>query len=64
MNVSFTWELDNGDPLPNDERYLGKDTDTLAIIDVRESDEGSYRCTVTNPADRVTSDTVYLDVCE
>ncbi len=64
MNLSFSWELEHGDALPDDGRFLGLDTDTLTIIPTQESDEGSYRCAVTNPAGTVDSDNAYLTVCK
>lgn len=63
MNISFSWELANGDPLPEDGRFHGNNTDSLTITSVRESDEGGYLCIVTNPAGEVVTDAAFLDVC-
>ena len=64
MNLSFSWEFDNGDPLPLDSRFIGGDTNVLTILDVEEMDEGVYRCNVSNLAGTAVSDDVQLIVCK
>ena len=64
MNLSFSWEFDNGDPLPANSRYIGSDTNEFTILDVEEMDEGTYRCSVSNPAGITVSDSVLLIVCK
>ena len=46
------------------ERYPGADSSTLTIASVQMSNEGSYRCTVSNCAGSETSDSVTLTVGE
>ena len=64
VNLSFSWEFDNGDPLPIDSRFIGGDTAVLTIVDVEEMDEGVYRCNVSNPAGTAVSESVQLIVCK
>ncbi len=64
MNLSFWWATASGAPLPDDGRFLGRQTDTLTVRNVLEPDEGSFRCTISNPAGVVETDSVYLTVCK
>ena len=43
---------------------IGASTSSLAVVDVMESDEGGYRCVVSNVAGTDTSNTSLLSVGE
>ena len=57
--LSYQWQKDGVD-LTDGDSITGATTATLAITDVMESDEGGYRCVVTNIAGMVTSNTAML----
>ena len=59
--LSYSWQL-NEEPLTIDPRHSGADSAELSITAVRESDEGSYRCNVSNAAGSVVSNNAYLTV--
>ena len=61
--LSYQWQKDGVD-LTDGNRITGATTATLTITGVMESDEGGYRCVVTNIAGTVTSDTAMLTVGE
>ena len=59
--LSYSWQV-NEEPLITDARHSGADSAALSITAVRESDEGSYRCNVSNAAGSVLSNNAYLTV--
>ena len=59
--LSYQWQKDGVD-LTDGGSITGATTATLAIIGVMESDEGGYRCVVTDTAGMVISDTAMLTV--
>ena len=65
--LSYQWEwkpaMDDGKWQPCDaEKFPGVDSSTLTIPDVEKSNEGSYRCVVSNNAGSQTSNPVKLNV--
>ena len=59
--LSYQWQKDVVD-LTDGGSITGAVTSTLTIADVMESDEGGYRCVVTNTAGMDTSNTAVLTV--
>ena len=59
--LSYQWQKD-GVNLNDGGRISGATTATLTITGVTESDEGGYRCVVTNSAGTATSNTATLTV--
>ena len=59
--LSYQWQKD-GVNLTDGGRITGATTATLTITGVMESDEGGYRCVVTNSAGTATSNTAMLTV--
>ena len=59
--LSYQWQKDGVD-LTDGGSITGATTATLTIADVMESDEGGYRCVVTNTAGMDTSNTSVLIV--
>ena len=59
--LSYQWQKDGVD-LTDGGSITGATTPTLTIADVMESDEGGYRCVVTNTAGMDTSNTAVLTV--
>ena len=59
--LSYQWQKD-GVNLNDGGRISGATTATLTITGVTESDEGGYRCVVTNSAGTDTSNTATLTV--
>ena len=59
--LSYQWQKD-GVNLSDGGRISGATTATLTITGVTESDEGGYRCVVTNSAGTATSNTATLTV--
>ena len=59
--LSYQWQKDGVD-LTDGGRITGATTATLTITGVTESDEGGYRCVVTNTAGMDTSNTATLTV--
>ena len=57
--LNYQWECEEGSDV---ERFPGARSSTLTIPSVQKSDEGSYRCTVSNCAGRKTSECVTLTV--
>ena len=65
--LSYQWEwksaMDDGEWQPCDvERFPGADSSTLTIPDVQKSNEGSYRCVISNCAGSWTSNPAELSV--
>ena len=61
--LSYQWQKDGVD-LTDGGSIIGASTSSLAIVDVMESDEGGYRCVVSNVAGTDTSNTSLLTVGE
>ena len=59
--LSYQWQKDGVD-LTDEGSITGSTTATLTITGVMESDEGGYKCVVTNIAGMVTSSTAMLTV--
>ena len=59
--LSYQWQKD-GVNLTDEGRITGATTATLTITGVMESDEGGYRCVVTNTTGMETSNTAMLTV--
>ena len=59
--LSYQWQKD-GEDLTDGGSVTGATTATLTITGVMESDEGGYRCVVTNIAGMDTSDTAMLTI--
>ena len=59
--LSYQWQKDGVD-LTDGGSITGATTATLTITGVMESNEGGYRCVVTNTAGMVTSNTAILTV--
>ena len=57
--LNYQWECEKGSDV---EMFPGAKSSTLIISSVQKSDEGSYRCTVSNCAGRETSECVTLTV--
>ena len=57
--LSYQWQKDGVD-LTDGGRITGETTATLTITGVMESDEGGYRCVVTNDAGMNTSNNATL----
>ena len=67
--LSYQWELKTEDEsqgwqLCDVERFSGANSSTLTILTVQKSNEGSYRCTVSNLAGSETSECATLTVGE
>ena len=61
--LSYQWQKDGVD-LTDGGSIIGASTSSVAIVDVMESDEGGYRCVVSNVAGTDTSNTAVLTVGE
>ena len=59
--LTYQWQKDGVD-LTDGSSITGATTATLTIADVMESDEGGYRCVVTNTVGMDTSNTAVLTV--
>ncbi|CAL1604246.1 unnamed protein product [Knipowitschia caucasica] len=57
----ISWEK-NGEPLPQDHRFISLPNGVLQIVEVSEEDEATYRCVVSNSAGRDTSHEARLTV--
>ena len=61
---TYQWQLNGADLDPPPAGVSGTTTNTLTIANVQESNEGMYRCVVTNDAGNTTSNAAQLTVCE
>ena len=61
--LSYQWQKDGVD-LTDGGSIIGASTSSVAIVDVMESDEGGYRCVVSNVAGTDASNTSVLTVGE
>ena len=67
VDITFHWEKFNNDndtwqPLPSSTSLAGMNTMTIGSIDIQRSDEGGYRCTVSNSAGTSISDVAIITV--
>ena len=65
LNYQWEWKQATDDDkwqLCNVEKFTGADSSTLSILNVQKSNEGSYRCVVSNCADSQTSKPAELSV--
>ena len=63
-SLTYQWQKDGADIIPDSTKYSGIETASLAILNVVASDDGMYGCVVTNGAGEATSSDVTLTVCE
>ena len=63
-SLTYQWQLNGTDLDPPPAGVSGATTNNLTITNVQESNEGMYRCVVTNDAGNTNSDTAQLTVCE
>ena len=63
-SLTYQWQLNGADLDPPPAGVSGATTNTLTIANVQESNEGMYRCVVTNDAGSTTSNAAQLTVCE
>ena len=61
--LSYQWQRNEVDIAPTS-GVSGVNTRTLTITNVQESNEGMYRCVVTNDAGSTNSNTSQLTVCK
>jgi len=62
-SLSYQWQR-NGVDIPPTSGVSGINTSTLTITSVQESNEGMYRCVVTNDAGSTNSSPAQLTVCK
>ena len=60
----YQWQQNGTDIYPPSAGVSGATTNTLTIANVKESNEGLYRCVVNNAAGSMTSNAAQLTVCE
>ena len=61
--LSFQHKVDGWQTMPTDDsRFAGVNTATLTISQVQQSDEGNYRCTVSNRLKKVASRVANLTI--
>ena len=63
-SLTYQWQLNGADLNPPPAGVSGITAKTLTIANVQESNEGMYRCVVTNDAGNSTSNAAQLTVCE
>lgn len=61
--LTYSW-THNSAVLGDDGRIAGASTPTLTISAIQESDAGSYRCQISNPAGSIESDSAILSLSE
>ena len=62
--LTYLWQKDEADISPDSTKYSGINTNHLIVMNVDESDNGEYRCMVTNDAGTTTSNEATLQVCK
>ena len=62
--LTYQWQLNGADLTPLPAGVSGANSSTLTIANVQESNEGMYRCVVTNDAGNTNSNGAQLTVCE
>ena len=62
--LTYQWQLNGADIYPPPAGVSGATSNTLTIANVQESNEGLYRCVVTNAAGSMTSNAAQLTVRE
>ena len=65
-SITYSWER-NAEPLNDDERVTGNETDTLTIVGVTDADEGGYTCTATSArgvGGSTSSNSAMLTICK
>ena len=65
--LNYQWELNTGDESGvwqscDVERFPGANNSTITIPYVQKSNEGSYRCVISNIVDSQISETVHLSI--
>ena len=63
-SLTYQWQLNGTDLNPPPAGVSGATTNNLTIANVQESNEGMYRCVVTNDAGDTNSNAAQLTVCE
>ena len=63
-SLTYQWQLNGADLDPPPAGVSDATTNTLTITNVEESNEGMYRCVVTNAAGDTNSSAAQLTVCE
>ena len=63
-SLTYQWQLNGTDLNPPPAGVSGATTNNLTIANVQESNEGMYRCVVTNDAGDTNSDAAQLTVCK
>ena len=63
-SLTYQWQQNDTNIDPSTSGVSGATTNTLTIASVQESDEGMYRCVVTNDAGSTTSNAAQLTVRE
>ena len=63
-SLSYQWQLNDANIDPPAAGVSGATNNTLTIANVQESNEGMYRCVVTNDAGNTTSNAAQLTVRE
>ena len=63
-SLTYQWQLNGAELDPPPAGVSGATSNTLSIANVQESNEGLYRCVVTNDAGNTTSNPAQLTVCE
>ena len=67
VSLMYQWQRNETDLDDTSPRISGSTTSQLSVLNVEESDEGSYRCVVSNgntPNSVATSDPIQLTVCK
>ena len=63
-SLTYQWQLNGADLTSPPAGVSGATTNNLTIANVQESNEGMYRCVVTNDAGNTDSNAAQLTVCE
>ena len=62
--LSFRWQKDGANIAADAAKYSGINTNHLIVMNVAESDNGDYRCIVSNAVNTATSSEATLLVCK